>query len=134
MFDFLTDSRSDDTIAITALTEAALPGWLDGQPAPVRKWADLQGFKARKAQIVSLPGEDGGVGRVLLGLGKNGEALSPWTFVALPATLPSGNYAFDGVPDLAVAAHVSRRTIYRECERAAIASPRPTASTPSWIK
>ena len=32
--------------------------------------------------------------------------------------------AFDGVPDLAVAAHVSRRTIYRECERAAIASPR----------
>ena len=97
MFDFLTDSRSDDTIAITALTEAALPDWLDTQPASVRKWADLQGFKAKKAQIVSLPGDDGGVGRVLLGLGKEGEALSPWTFVGLPATLPRGNYAFDGV-------------------------------------
>ena len=32
--------------------------------------------------------------------------------------------AFRGVPDLAAAAHVSRRTIYRECERAALASPR----------
>jgi AraC-like DNA-binding protein len=32
--------------------------------------------------------------------------------------------AFRGVPDLAAAANVSRRTIYRECERAALASPR----------
>jgi AraC-like DNA-binding protein len=32
--------------------------------------------------------------------------------------------AFQGVPDLAAAADVSRRTIYRECERAKLASPR----------
>ncbi len=32
--------------------------------------------------------------------------------------------AFKGVPDLAAAAKVSRRTIYRECERAELASPR----------
>ena len=32
--------------------------------------------------------------------------------------------AFKGVPDLASAAKVSRRTIYRECERAQLASPR----------
>jgi AraC-like DNA-binding protein len=32
--------------------------------------------------------------------------------------------AFHGVPDLAAAAAVSRRTIYRECERAHLASPR----------
>lgn len=32
--------------------------------------------------------------------------------------------AFKGVPDLAAAANVSRRTIYRECERARLASPR----------
>jgi AraC-like DNA-binding protein len=32
--------------------------------------------------------------------------------------------AFHGVPDLAAAAKVSRRTIYRECERANLASPR----------
>ena len=32
--------------------------------------------------------------------------------------------AFTGVPDLAAAANVSRRTIYRECERAQLASPR----------
>ncbi len=32
--------------------------------------------------------------------------------------------AFDSVPDFAAAAKVSRRTIYRECERAALASPR----------
>jgi len=32
--------------------------------------------------------------------------------------------AFDSVPDLASAAKVSRRTIYRECERAALSSPR----------
>ena len=103
VFDFLTDNRPGDTIAITALTEAALPDWLDAQPAAVRKWAELQGFKAKKAQIVSLPGADGGVGRVLLGLGNANGPLSPWTFVGLPATLPHGNYAFDGVPDAAFA-------------------------------
>lgn len=32
--------------------------------------------------------------------------------------------AFRGVPDLAAAANISRRTIYRECERAHLASPR----------
>ena len=32
--------------------------------------------------------------------------------------------AFHGVSDLATAANVSRRTIYRECERAALSSPR----------
>jgi AraC-like DNA-binding protein len=32
--------------------------------------------------------------------------------------------AFKGVPDLAAAANVSRRTIYRECERVGLASPR----------
>jgi AraC-like DNA-binding protein len=32
--------------------------------------------------------------------------------------------AFKGVPDLAAAANISRRTIYRECERAGLASPR----------
>ncbi|MBX3174320.1 MAG: helix-turn-helix domain-containing protein [Gemmatimonadaceae bacterium] len=32
--------------------------------------------------------------------------------------------AFKGVPDLAAAANVSRRTIYRECERADLSSPR----------
>ncbi len=32
--------------------------------------------------------------------------------------------AFHGVPDLAAAANVSRRTIYRECERANLSSPR----------
>lgn len=32
--------------------------------------------------------------------------------------------AFHGVPDLAAAADVSRRTLYRECERAGLASPR----------
>lgn len=32
--------------------------------------------------------------------------------------------AFKGVPDLASAANISRRTIYRECERAQLASPR----------
>ncbi|MGE0668726.1 MAG: M17 family metallopeptidase [Sphingomonadales bacterium] len=102
MFDFLTDSRPDGTIPITAVTEAALAGWLDSQPAAIRKWTELQGFKAGKAQIVTLPDGDGGIGGVLLGLG-NGGPLSPWTFVGLPATLPQGNYAFEGVTDAAFA-------------------------------
>jgi leucyl aminopeptidase len=103
VFDFLTDNRPEGTIAITALTEAALSDWLEAQPPSVRKWTELQGFKGKKAQIVSLPGGDGGVGRVLLGLGNSNGPLSPWTFVALPATLPQGNYAFESVPDAAFA-------------------------------
>ncbi len=104
MFDFLTENRPADTIAITALTEGALADWLEAQDAPARKWAGLQGFKAKQGQIVTLPGIDGGVGHVLLGLGAaNGAPLSPWTFSALPGSLPQGNYAFDPVPDPAFA-------------------------------
>ncbi|MEN3952352.1 leucyl aminopeptidase family protein [Iodidimonas sp. SYSU 1G8] len=105
MFDFLTDQRPPDTITITALTAATLTDWLPQQPDAVRKWADLQGFKAQTGQIVTIPDGEGGIARVLMGLGAALPAapLSPWPFTALPVSLPAGTYAFDTVPDGAFA-------------------------------
>ncbi len=103
MFDFLTDKRPDDVIPISAVTESDLAAWLDGRDDATRRWLHLQAFKASKGQIVTVPGADGGIGRVLLGLGAPNGPVSPWTFAALPATLPPGNYAFDTAHDDAFA-------------------------------
>jgi leucyl aminopeptidase len=103
VFDFLTEERPAHPIPIAALTEAELPGWLERRPEPVRKWVALQGFKARKGQLVTLPDAAGGLSGVLLGLGSGDGAPSPFSFVALPAGLPRGDYAFETVPDAAFA-------------------------------
>jgi leucyl aminopeptidase len=58
--------------------------------------AEAEGFKARPGQVLRLPGPDGKLQRVLLGLGAAPRAQS---FRAAAARLPAGDYRLDAVPE-----------------------------------
>ena len=59
-------------------------------------WAQANGFKGARGETLAVPGEDGGVQAVLWGAG---ETFDPMTARALPARLPAGDYAFEGLDD-----------------------------------
>ena len=59
-------------------------------------WAQANGFKGVRGEILAVPGDDGGVQAVLWGAG---ETFDPMTARALPARLPAGDYAFEGLDD-----------------------------------
>ncbi|MFN4295283.1 MAG: leucyl aminopeptidase family protein [Brevundimonas sp.] len=59
-------------------------------------WAEANGFKGGRGELLALPDDDGGLDAVLWGVG---EALDPMTARALPSRLPSGDYVFEGLDD-----------------------------------
>ena len=59
-------------------------------------WAQANGFRGVRGEILAVPGDDGGVQAVLWGAG---ETFDPMTARALPARLPAGDYAFEGLDD-----------------------------------
>ncbi|WP_246338139.1 leucyl aminopeptidase family protein [Azospirillum oleiclasticum] len=93
-----------DTIPLTPLTKAELPGWLEGQPKPVAQWAAALGFKAEPGTTAALPGPDGGLGRVLAGVPAKDDL---WALAGLPASLPPGDYRLDPEPDRATATRLT---------------------------
>ena len=59
-------------------------------------WAQANGFRGVRGEILAVPGDDGGVQAVLWGAG---ETFDPMTARALPARLPAGDYALQGLDD-----------------------------------
>lgn len=66
-----------------------LDAWLEAQPERVRHWVADAGFTARANSRLRLPGEDGRLGAVLLGVHEDGDA---WAFGGAAAKLPAGQY------------------------------------------
>jgi leucyl aminopeptidase len=80
------------TVPITVLRASSLAKFLAGQSASVRRWVKESGFDASPETLLSVPGTDGSLARVLFGIGA-GE--TPWAYAALRDKLPGGSYAFD---------------------------------------
>ncbi len=78
-----------DTVAIEPVAKSAFQGWLDSAPQATRAWIGSVGFTAEPGASVLLPGEDGRLARVLVGVG---EKLDLWSLAGLPASLPKGSY------------------------------------------
>ncbi len=78
--------------------EQGLSSWLELQPAAVRSWARAQGFLAEKQKILVVPGAQGEIAGVAVGLGAMADLSEPtlWTSVGLPDRLPPGKYRFAG--------------------------------------
>jgi leucyl aminopeptidase len=91
--DFLTESDGPDAIALTPLRKAALGDWLGRQPEPVRRWVGDTRFTAEPGSACLLGGSDGGLERVLVGIGDEDEI---WDWAALPAKLPESVFRVDG--------------------------------------
>ncbi|MGH7062662.1 MAG: leucyl aminopeptidase family protein, partial [Stellaceae bacterium] len=86
-------------VPIAALTKDRLPAWLEAAPARERRWVRTLGFAADAGKSVLVPGGDGELARVLLGLGdKDDGAATMWALAGLPAALPEGSYRLDPVP------------------------------------
>ena len=95
----LTDN-TNGAIPITALTKDRFASWAAAAPEGERNWAQSTGFAADAGKLALVPGENGRLGRVLVGLGEGSEkAAAMWALAGLPEALPEGSYRLDPMPE-----------------------------------
>ncbi len=100
--------NTSGAVPITTLTKDRLPAWLEAATARERNWAQSTGFTADDGKPALVPGENGRLGRVLVGLGDGPDAAaSMWALAGLADALPEGSYRLDAVPDGADPTHVA---------------------------
>ena len=85
---------------IVALTKERLAPWLETAPEHQRNWVRAIGFLADAGKLALVPAADGGLARVLVGLGEGGGAAPAiWALAGLPEALPEGNYRLETAPE-----------------------------------
>jgi leucyl aminopeptidase len=90
------------TIPIVALTRAAYGGWVKSQAKATQAWLKSTAYKPEAGNVALLPGRDGSLARVVLGLGKptrDPAKAEIWSFAVLPGKLPKGRYQLEGELD-----------------------------------
>ena len=106
-------AKSAKAIPVTPVAVDGLKAWLIKQPARLKAWVAASGFDASAGSVSLVTGADGGLERVLLGLGKTGGKTARaaktmndlaggvaaegalWRYAGLPARLPAGSYVID---------------------------------------
>jgi leucyl aminopeptidase len=84
-------------VPIAALDKERLPGWLAAAPERERSWLASIGFAADAGKLALVPGENGRLGKVLVGLGDGADA-GIWALAGLPEGLPEGSYRLETLP------------------------------------
>jgi leucyl aminopeptidase len=79
------------TLPIVPLEKAKFAAWLKRQAAATRGWIESTGFKADSNAVSLVPGPDGKLARVIVGMEDPFAA-----FATLAARLPAGSYRIDG--------------------------------------
>ncbi|SLN28512.1 putative cytosol aminopeptidase [Pseudoruegeria aquimaris] len=86
-------SAEDPSIPVHAMEEAGCASALAALPRQARNWAEHIGFSARLGDTLPVPGEDGRVAMVLIGLGSaEARARKRFGAVANLSVLPAGTY------------------------------------------
>jgi leucyl aminopeptidase len=80
------------TVNVVPLSQAAYKTWRRKASKRVVKWLDASGFSARAGKVALVPGTDGSLSQVILGLGR-GDSL--WPYAALANAVPEGRYQLD---------------------------------------
>jgi leucyl aminopeptidase len=82
-------------IPVSLVSEPRFDAWLATQPPATRNWVAASSFKAERHKVLLVPGPQGQVSAVVLGLGALAtfDSLSPWHVALLPDRLPGGKYA-----------------------------------------
>lgn len=78
-------------VPIVAVATDQFEAWRERQPDRVRAWLSATGFKSDAGNTAIIPGADGGIAQVVLGLGRGDD---PWVTGSLARALPKGTYAF----------------------------------------
>ncbi len=90
------------TIRLTPVTRAGLPRFLKSASAAHRRYVAQTGFKAGTGEFLTLPGRDGGIDRVIVGVpereSSDGAGNLFWAWAGLPLRLPDGSYRIDPEP------------------------------------
>lgn len=88
----LLNAPTADTVPVTLLKKAELEGWLEAAPAHQAAWVRRLGFTGGPGSTALIPGTDGGLSRVLVGVG---DRIDIWSLAGLPGSLPAGSYRLD---------------------------------------
>ena len=96
MSEVILDASEGAAIPIVAVADHEAEAVLQAQPASVQAFARFAEFKGRAGQAAVVPDAQGGLDRVLFGLGASPD---PMTFRALPARIPPGTYRIERAPD-----------------------------------
>ena len=95
MSEVILDASEGAATPVFALADHETEAFLQRQPAFVQAFARFTEFKGRAVQVAAVPDAEGGLDRVLFGLGGSPDAMS---FRALPAKLPPGTYRIAQAP------------------------------------
>lgn len=89
----------DDTegaVPIEPVLAEGLAPWRERAPESARNWLAATGFEGEAGSFALLPGPDGRLGRVLVGLGdRRAAGASLWALAGLPDALPAGRYRLE---------------------------------------
>jgi leucyl aminopeptidase len=96
MSDQILKTSDHVTIPVHALGEADLEGYLATATDFLKGFAAQCEFKAKSGQILSSPGPNGAVERILFGVGAGSD---PMVFRGLAAKLPAGDYELKSFPE-----------------------------------
>ncbi len=89
----LLDSSGAGSVPIRALRKTDFPRYLSEAAPEVKRWVEATRFEIEAGKHCVVPGKDGEIAEVLLGLG---DEPSPWDWAALPTDLPAGAFHFVG--------------------------------------
>jgi leucyl aminopeptidase len=87
---------ADSAVPIETVAESDLAAVLESLGGQAAGLAESEGFKAKAGQVLKLPGADGKLVRVLMGLGAKPK---PDAFRTASGRLPAGDYGLEDVPD-----------------------------------
>ncbi|EDM75420.1 Leucyl aminopeptidase [Plesiocystis pacifica SIR-1] len=93
------------TIPLFALTKRAYKRWEKDQAKTARAWLSSTRFKAERGNLALIPGRDGSLSKVVLGLGA--EPTPMWAFAAAVGKLPRGRYELKTELDAAEASEAA---------------------------
>ncbi len=101
----LVSKRTPNTVPLVLVAgPSALKAWLEPQSKTVKNWVSSVRFKGTAGTTCLVPGRDGGLARVLVGISKR---QSPWHLARLPSSLPKGRYLIETPLEPEVATQLS---------------------------
>jgi leucyl aminopeptidase len=95
----LIEGTDGSPVPIEGLEETTLEAWLDRADPRETAWVRATGFTAKPGSTCLVPGDAGGLSRVLLGLETDGSVPGRgiWAYAGLPKSLPAGAYTLVGL-------------------------------------
>ncbi len=89
MIECYTTKAQQSITPIIPVRKNNLETWLANQPIAYRNWIASSGFKPSREAFCLLPGADGALSAIVLGVDMDGD---PWPFGVLPTRVPPGDY------------------------------------------